>query len=419
MRGRRFIQTQNLMHRHIFLITLSLVMLAGAVAAHHGDEFFVLEDYEVPSILGGHLSGTFDWEKYNSDDTFSAETMIMMTIAPQVAFSIGTSFGDHGDGWRYSSVTPRLHVQLTPPKWDFPLRVSLSFGYQFVDGAAGGTTSRQVSVVTYEKVYEQVPYSYTVTSPPSAPPSKRLALAASALPTTPTTVFTTTTTTTTTPGGGTGSNPGGGVVDNPCDPSVDVDCPPEPPPHEGHGDTDTGTTQTTTVTTTQTTSQVSQSTSATTAGSSRRGKGRRPTTTTYTGTTTQVKTVKRVTQVVEEVESETSGSIHNHDENLWTGRLIIEGDFGKTKALFNLIGLAPEGEKPVWGYAAGVRRQITHSFGLGVEAIGDFTPEGMHEVIVGGYVNPSHSLTMKIGAGFGLTEASSDFSIRTGFTYRF
>lgn len=374
------------MHRPLSLIALVLVILTGSVAAHHGDEFFVLEDYEVPSILGGHLSGSFDWEKFNGSDEFSAETMVMMTIAPQVAFSIGTSVMDHGDGWKYSSVTPRLHVQLTPPDWEFPLRVSLSLGYQIVDGAAGHANKR-VSVVTYEKVTEQVPVTSGTTASPTV----------IEVPVTTTTTTTTTTTVPSTGGNGTGTG-----NDNPCDPNVDVDCPPAPP-HAGH----TGG-EPTTVTTTQTTSQTTNQT--TTVSSSDPG---------TTQTKTRVKKVKHVQKVIQDPGLDYSGSIHNHDENLWTGRLIIEGDFGKTKALVNLIGLSPEGAAPAWGYAAGVRRQITHSLGLGVEAIGDFAPDGMHEVIIGGFINPTHHLTVKIGAGFGLTEASSDFSLRTGFTYRF
>lgn len=409
-------------------LAIGLVFLAGPVAAHHGDEFFVLEDYEIPSILGGHLSAAFDWEKYNSADEFGAETMLMLTLAPQMAFSVSGSAADHGDGWRFSAVTPRFHVQLTPPKWELPLRVSLSFGYQFVDGAAGGSSSGGPSVVTYEKIYEQVPYTYTVSTANGAArltrPRPRVVTKTIEVPVTTTVTVTSGSsgssggTSGGTSGSTTGGTTGGTGGGSNYDPSLDVDYIPPAPPHSGHDHTDTGTTTTTTVTTTQTQQVVVQSASSG-AGGSGTGRRRQPatTTTTYTGTTTKVKTVKHVTQQVSEPQSEYG--IHNHDQNLWTGRLIVEGDFGRTKVLFNLIGLAPEGEKPAWGYAAGIRRQITHSFGLGLESIGDFADEGMHEMILGGYVNPSHALTVKLGVGFGLTEASSDFSVRTGFTWRF
>jgi hypothetical protein len=116
-----------------------------------------------------------------------------------------------------------------------------------------------------------------------------------------------------------------------------------------------------------------------------------------------------------------SGGVHahSHNQNQWIGRLVVEANFGSTKILANLIGTLPEGGEPLWGYAAGVRHQFTPKLALGVEAIGDFIDHGQHEIILGGYMTPVHSLTFKIGAGFGLTEASPDFALRSGFVVRF
>lgn len=354
--------------------------------AHHGNDFFLLEDYEMPPPFSGSASASFDWEKYNGLDAFSTESTFMMTLAPRVALSVSAGGNDEGDGWKYSAVTPRLHFQLTPPDASSWLHVSLSAGRQIVDGAAGHL-NQKVSVVSYEKVYEQVPY----TIPASAQVVETTQVTETT--TTTKTVTTTTTTSSTSGSGGSGSM---------CDPTVDVDCP-TPPPHAGHDGAETST-----VTTTQAVTETTTSTPTSTASAGG-----------TTGTRTQVKKVKHVTRVVNDPGIDYSGSIHNHDENLWTGRLVIEADFGRTKAIFNLIGISPEGAAPAWGYAAGVRHQFTHSLALGVEAIGDFAADGMQEAVVGGFYTPAHNVTLRLGAGFGLTRASSDFSLHTGVTWKF
>ena len=102
-----------------------------------------------------------------------------------------------------------------------------------------------------------------------------------------------------------------------------------------------------------------------------------------------------------------------------TSRLIIEGDFGATKAIFNLISVARSSGGASWGYAAGVRHKVLEQLAFGVEAIGDFDSHGWHELVGGVYYEPVHSLTLKLGAGFGLTEETPDFTLRTGFVWRF
>lgn len=351
------------MKRCLSAIAIAWLMPVSFVWPHHGNEFFFVEDYEIPSPFRENVSSSFAWEKYNSLDTFSSETLIMMSLAPRIALSVSGGLGDHGDGWDFNSVTPRLHVQLTPPKWDFPVRVSLSLGYQFAKGAPS------VYETVYETVYEEVPCGCQKSKAPQ----------------TTTTIIKTTPPTS---GGGTGTGGGGTPV---CDPLVDVDCI-VPPPHAGHDHT---------TTTPQTVTTVVSSPGTTQSGS---------------GTKTIVRKVKRV----QKVDPEPNRSIHNHDDDLWTARLIIEGDFGKTKAIMNLIALSPKGQKAVWGYAAGIRQQVSHGLAVGVEAIGDFDDKGgTHELVLGSYLSPFHSTTFRFGVGFGLTENSSDISLLTGLTCRF
>ena len=111
-------------------------------------------------------------------------------------------------------------------------------------------------------------------------------------------------------------------------------------------------------------------------------------------------------------------SVHAHGVDAFVGRFIVEGDFGDTKAVFNLLSLVDENDAN-WGYAAGVRHKFTQQVALGVEALGDFKSDGWHEIVAGAYIEPVHSLTLKLGVGFGLTEATPDFTLRTGLIYRF
>lgn len=348
-------------HRLLLGAVLVLLFSSPAVQAHHGDEFMLLEDYELPELWKGLVSSGFDWARYDGLDTFSTESSVFISIAPRVGFSIGSEFNDEGDGWRYAQVTPRLHFQLTPPDAEFPLHLGFSIGYQFVDGAAGFGTKR-VRVVTYE--------------------TQDCGCGGSSLGTV--SVVTTSTTSSSSSG------------PPPCDPLVDVDCPAAPSPkpapkHAGHS----GTTVAPTVVTT-----VSGG-----GGSSKKGK---------------TKTVRKVTyETVPEAPGYEGGGIHNHDDNLWTARFVAELDLGSTRILLNLLGLAPEGRGPSWGYAAGIRQQLTHSLGVGLESMGDFSSEGLHEMVLACYFSPAHSVTLKLGAGLGLTDASPDFTLRTGLVWRF
>ena len=351
---------QAMLRRLLMGALLILLLSPPAAQAHHGDEFMLLEDYELPELWNGLVTSGFDWAKYGSIDTFSTESSVFLSIAPRVGFSIGTEFNDEGDGWRYAQVTPRLHFQITPPDSDFPLHLGFSIGYQFVDGAAGFGTKR-VRVVTYET--QECGCSGSSNSTVSV---------------------------VTTSAGSSSSSP------PPCDPLVDVDCPAAPAPkpapkHAGHGGAAPAPTVVTTV--------------AAPGGGPKTGK---------------TKTVRKVTyQTVPEAPGYEGGGVHNHDDNLWTARLVAELDLGNTRILFNLLGLAPEGRGPSWGYAAGIRQQLTHSLGVGVESMGDFSSEGLHEMVLACYFSPAHSVTMKVGAGVGLTDASPDFSLRTGLVWRF
>jgi len=115
-----------------------------------------------------------------------------------------------------------------------------------------------------------------------------------------------------------------------------------------------------------------------------------------------------------------AGSIHLHGQNAFIGTLIVEATLTKSdKLVFNLISGLPDDGEAAWGYAAGVRHNLTHSFSMSLEATGDFSSDGYQELNVGAFLIPHHNVTLRGGLGIGLTEKSPDMLMRTGVVWRF
>ena len=118
--------------------------------------------------------------------------------------------------------------------------------------------------------------------------------------------------------------------------------------------------------------------------------------------------------------SHNHGGIHRHGQDHFHMRLIADTKLGdKTRLVVNFIGVAPGSGEYDFGYAIGVRHQFSHAWAAGLENIGDFNTHGENEVIAGLYWTPIHSCTVRLGAGVGIGQASSDFSLRSGITWRF
>lgn len=114
------------------------------------------------------------------------------------------------------------------------------------------------------------------------------------------------------------------------------------------------------------------------------------------------------------------GGIHRHGENHFQLRFVADAALDeKTRLVGNLIGVAADSGEIDFGYALGIRRQISPKLALGLEAIGDFNVHGEHEVIGGVYWSPNHSCLIRFGAGAGIGAVANDFSIHSGFTWRF
>ena len=248
--------------------------------AHHGRDFLVVQDYSLPSPLAGNIVTNFSWENGDSDDEFRLEPGFIVGLAPRLALETSVSFQDEGSGWDYSSVDPALHIQLTDPASDFPIKIGLSAGYQFGNVAA-----------------EEHHHEHAED----------------------------------------GHHEGG--------------------EHESADEAD--------------------------------GAGHE------------------------------HGGIHRHGEDLFHARLVLETDFTeRLKGVVNIVGVVPDKGSAAWGYAAGLRYAFNHEIGIGAEAIGDFGDGNEEEIVAAAYLTPVHQVSVKLGAGFGLTEETPDFSLHAGLVFR-
>jgi hypothetical protein len=271
------------------LIPSSLIAALLAVAApcfaHHGQDFLLIEDYQQSLPGQFFFISNFEWENSPMGNEFGFSPSLMFGVIPRLALSVDAEFRNEPEGdWRYNSVTPALHVQLSPTKSTFPVKFAISGGYQFADGASETEEEGE------EHHHEEADHHDEHEHHEHAEESQR----------------------------------------------------------HHHG-----------------------------------------------------------------------GSIHNHDADAFVGRFIAEADIGETKIVANLLSVVAEGDKAAWGYAVGARHKIVKELALGAEALGDFKSDGWQELVAGAYFEPSHLLTLKLGVGFGLTEETPDFTLRTGLTYRF
>jgi hypothetical protein len=263
--------------------------------------------------------------------------------------------GDHGDGWDFSAVAPYVQVQLTPPEMKFPVRVALIAGWQYAVSRESGGHDHGDGHSHAEK-------------PVAVKQKAKRKVAAAAAP-------------------------AAAVADPavPCGPEYGPDAPPCDDPA---------------VTTPHDHSTHDHGDGAVSAG--------------HDDGHVHGVAAESGSGVVTDDIFHAHGGIHQHGVNQWFGRLIVESDLtAADKVLFNLLVVMPEGGKAAWGYAGGYRHAFTHELALGVEAIGDFGEANQHELMAGAYLAPTHSVLVRLGAGFGLTRESADFTLRAGLVWRF
>ena len=96
------------------------------------------------------------------------------------------------------------------------------------------------------------------------------------------------------------------------------------------------------------------------------------------------------------------------------------GTYEVGKWLFgaNLNYEKPEGARREWGYAAGIKRELRHHLGVGLEVAGRFEEEKSGEVVVGVFSELTHDLQINAGVGTGFNN-EVDLTVKTALIWRF
>lgn len=78
----------------------------------------------------------------------------------------------------------------------------------------------------------------------------------------------------------------------------------------------------------------------------------------------------------------------------------------------------PEDERREWGYAAGIKRELRHHLGVGLEVAGSFEEEKSGEVVAGVFSELTHDLQINAGVGTGFNN-EVDLTVKTALIWRF
>lgn len=131
--------------------------------------------------------------------------------------------------------------------------------------------------------------------------------------------------------------------------------------------------------------------------------------------TTQVRTTTTTREITTYEERDYEQRVEG-----WNARLMLEADLtARDRIVFNLVHLNQRSEKPLWGYATGLRHAFHHDFAISAEALGNFTQENWHQAVLSLNYAPVHWGLVKLGAAFGLTRDTPDLTLITGFVLRF
>ena len=430
-----------------FLLAIGLAMLPRTAQAHHGKDFLVVQDYYLPGLYDGVLLTNFEYSRSGTDYEFGIEPEILIGVLPRVAVGVSVGFTDQtGMSWAYESVTPSIHIQLTPPDSDFPLRFAVSAGYEFArehggGGHSHGTVSSSDSGGSTSSSSSSTPTSTSsrpsYTRPRSSTPRRSSSSAGGGgIMAAVGAMFSEPTGSAPAPsapiqvaaapaddGSGTGTATDAGSTTNGNCPDLGPDAPPCDDTGTGGGNTGGGTT--------------GGGGHSHSGGGHSHGSG---------GSHAHSGTSAGAHDHGSHDDHAHSGSdAHNHDENedghshgkgdqghhhqdtihthgqdAFIGRMIMETDLSDhSKLVVNLINVLPDDGTAAWGYAVGVRQNLSHAVSVSVEAIGDFSADGYHEISAGAFFIPHHNVTVRAGAGVGLTPDSPDWSLRGGVVWRF
>jgi len=352
--------------------------------AHHGQEFFLLYDAGVQLPRHGILQQNFSFIDEGDDDSLSLSPSLSLGILTRTAFNLRADFTDDaGTGWAYRSIEPGFQIDLTPPNLKLPIRVGFAASYQFAEGGSTGHVhgASDLSGSAVAHVHD------SSTSTASHVHADGL----------------------------THDDTGAAPHDHSTH-----DHPPlvETPPGEDTGPDGLTAEEIAAINAANAAAQAQATATATAQPSAPSPK---PTAKAKTPTKTPAASTGH-SHAAGKTDSGHShaGSIHNHDDNLFSARLILEADLTPdTLLVANLINVIPEGGDAAWGYAIGVRQRLRPGLSAGMEALGDFDRNKHQEVLGAFFWEPMPHVLLKLGVGTGLTSTSPDTTVRAGVLWMF
>lgn len=368
----------KLLFPYILLATFPLYPLTAR--AHHGQEFFLLNDARVQAPGSGLFQTTFSFADEGYEDSLSLSPGLVIGVLPRTALSVIADFADEeGKGWTYRSVEPSVLLDLTPKNLRLPVRFGISLGYQFAENPGESSAHQHgvtgVSGATLEHAHlDSSAHRHAGASQTAAHDHS----SHSHVPA---------------PSAGTGV---AGTT----------------PPTSGESNPDALTAE-------EIAAMEAANANASPPAPAPRGISR-TTSKNVIKCKSSAATTAHAHQEADGHSHSHADSIHNHDSNLFTCRIAFEADLTKTTLLVgNLICSLPEEGSAAWGYGIGLRQKIRAGLAVGVEALGDFDPHGYQEALAAVYWEPMHHLTLKAGVGTGLSTTSPDATLRAGLVWMF
>jgi hypothetical protein len=107
------------------------------VIAHHGKDFLIVESYELPHPGDVYFVSSGAIARDGSDTALELEPSLLIGVCPRVALELHAHIDrEPHEAISYEATAPSLHLQLTPPKSNFPVHVGLSAEYEFAARAS-------------------------------------------------------------------------------------------------------------------------------------------------------------------------------------------------------------------------------------------------------------------------------------------
>ncbi|MCB1208511.1 MAG: hypothetical protein KDK97_04240, partial [Verrucomicrobiales bacterium] len=124
-------------HTRLLCALSAILILASTASAHHGQDFLIVQDVQLPKPGSLRLVGNFEWESYETGDEFGLIPGVMVGVMDRLALAVDVHFRDEaGSNWNYSNITPAVFFDLTPSSDKFPFKIGLTAGYQFANSSS-------------------------------------------------------------------------------------------------------------------------------------------------------------------------------------------------------------------------------------------------------------------------------------------